>query len=106
LLGGCSATGTSTSSHPTTCSGETPPAIAHHAAWTCTFDDEFAGTALNRAAWTVQTTATYGFHSGAECMVDDPHNVAVNNGHLNLTVRDTGTPFVCHSPSGDYRTQY
>jgi beta-glucanase (GH16 family) len=108
LLGGCSVTVTSTStpSHSPACSGETPPAIPNHATWACTFDDEFAGTALNRSTWTVQTTATYGFHSGAECMVDDPHNVAVTGGHLNLTVRDTGAPFTCTSPSGDYQTQY
>ena len=75
-------------------------------AWQCTFDDEFDGTSVDRNKWLVQTTAASGFHSGAECFVDSPNNVAVSNGTLKLTVRKESAPFTCTSPSGSYTTQY
>jgi beta-glucanase (GH16 family) len=72
----------------------------------CTFDDEFTGSVLNRSLWTVQTTAQFGFHSGAECLVDTPQNVAVANGRLSLTVRKAAAPFTCRSPKSPYRTAW
>jgi beta-glucanase (GH16 family) len=75
-------------------------------AWVCTFDDEFAGTALDRSQWTVQTTAASAFHSGAECFVDRPENVSVSDGTLKLTARKEAAPFTCYSPAGNYTTQY
>lgn len=75
-------------------------------AWQCTFDDEFDGTALDRTKWLVQTTAASGFHSGAECFVDSPNNVAVSNGTLKLIVRKESKAFTCTDPLGDYTTQY
>lgn len=86
--------------------GTEAPVKADGTAWECTFDDEFDGQALDRSAWTVQTTAASGFHSGRECMVDDPNNLAVTDGHLDLTVRDVGAPFVCHGPRVSYSTHY
>ena len=74
--------------------------------WECTFDDEFDGTSVDRSKWLVQTTAASGFHSGAECFVDSPDNVAVSDGTLRLTVRKESAPFTCTSPSGSYTTQY
>jgi beta-glucanase (GH16 family) len=74
--------------------------------WQCTFDDEFDGQQLDRSAWTVQTTSAYGFHSGEECMVDDPDNISESDGHLNLTVRDVGEEFICKTPKGGYVTHY
>lgn len=74
--------------------------------WVCTFDDEFGGTALDRSKWFVQTTAASGFHSGDECFVDSPNNVAVSRGTLRLTVRKASAPFTCDSPTHSYRTQY
>jgi beta-glucanase (GH16 family) len=74
--------------------------------WTCAFDDEFAGTAVDRAKWTVQTTAASGFHSGAECFMDSPNNIAVSNGTLKLIARKESAPFTCTDPSGNYTTQY
>lgn len=74
--------------------------------WVCTFDDEFDGTSVDRSKWLVQTTAASGFHSGAECFVDSPDNVAVSGGTLQLTVRKESAPFTCTSPAGSYATQY
>lgn len=109
LLGGCSATPptTTTSSATTapTCAG---PVLlkANGTPWRCTFDAEFGGSQLDRNNWSVQQTSAWGYHSGAECMVDSPQNVSVSRGHLNLTVRDVGRPFTCLSPTGSYRTRY
>jgi beta-glucanase (GH16 family) len=103
LTGGCrTAAPAVTTSTP--CPASTPRPAGRHA-WVCTFDDEFSGGTLNRAKWAVQTTAQHGFHSGAECLQDDPRNVSVSGGHLNLTVRETAS-FVCPSPTGAYRTSW
>lgn len=74
--------------------------------WICTFADEFAGKSLNRLKWLPQTTSASGFHSGKECFVDSPNNIAVSGGYLNLTVRREAKPFTCASPRGNYNTQY
>ncbi|MGH8961701.1 MAG: glycoside hydrolase family 16 protein [Jatrophihabitantaceae bacterium] len=106
LLGVCSpAQGTGNPGPAPTC-GDEAPLKPDGTPWTCTFDDEFDGTALNRGAWTVQQTSAYGYHSGAECFVDDPDNVSVGDGQLDLTVRKLDAPFTCASPAGSYQTQY
>lgn len=74
--------------------------------WTCTFDDEFSGTAVDTGKWTVQATALSGFHSGPECFEDRPANVSVADGTLSLTARREAAPFTCTSPLGSYPTQY
>jgi beta-glucanase (GH16 family) len=74
--------------------------------WTCTFADEFNGGVLDRTKWAVQRTDLSGFHSGSECFRDDPHNVEVADGTLQLTVRKEPVPFTCTTPSGGYATQY
>jgi beta-glucanase (GH16 family) len=74
--------------------------------WICTFDDEFAGTALKTARWAVQTTAASGFHSGPECFKNRAANVSVSAGYLRLTARREAAPFTCTSPLGSYQTQY
>jgi beta-glucanase (GH16 family) len=74
--------------------------------WTCTFDDEFDGTTLNRNLWTVEVTAQNGYHSGTECFVDSPNNVSVSGGALHLTAEKEANPFVCNDPNGAYGTQY
>jgi beta-glucanase (GH16 family) len=102
---------TATPTDPTTtpagpdCGG-TAPLKANGSPWVCTFDDEFDGTSVDRSNWLVQTTAASGFHSGAECFVDSPNNVAVAGGTLRLTVRKESAPFTCTSPSGGYSSQY
>lgn len=87
------------------CGGSTPRK-ADGSLWICSFDDEFSGTALDTSKWTVQTTEASGFHSGAECFTDSPHNIAVSGGTLRLTVRKEAAPFSCASPRGAYQTQY
>ena len=74
--------------------------------WQCTLDEEFNGTTLNRALWDPITTAESGFHSGPECFVDSRNNLSVGNGVLTLTVRKEAAQFTCHSPKGNYQTQY
>ncbi|HKC27641.1 MAG TPA: glycoside hydrolase family 16 protein [Jatrophihabitans sp.] len=88
--------------------GPAAPGKADGSPWVCTFDDEFNGTTLDRSKWFVQTTAASGFHSGAECFVDSPNNISIDDGTLNLTVREEDAPFTCANPgaSGDYSTQY
>ncbi len=74
--------------------------------WVCTFSDDFTGFRLDGSKWAVIQTATSGYRSGEECMVDSPNNIRVNNGKVRLTVRKERAPFVCKSPYGDFRTQY
>jgi beta-glucanase (GH16 family) len=90
-----------------TCGGATITK-ADGSAWRCTFNDEFAGTSLDRSTWFVQTSAVSGFGSHDDCYVDDPDNIAVRNGVLELSVLKEASPFVCNVPKrGDaYTTQY
>lgn len=74
--------------------------------WQCSLDEEFNGTTLNRSLWFAQDTATSGFHSGPECLVDSPNNISVANGVLTLTVRKEAAPFICADRYGPYPTQY
>jgi beta-glucanase (GH16 family) len=74
--------------------------------WTCTFADGFTGNSLDLTKWRVQLTAIDGVHTGPECWVDSPDNIAVANGTLRLTARKEPEPFTCHSPYGDYTSSY
>jgi beta-glucanase (GH16 family) len=74
--------------------------------WTCTFAEEFSGTSLNASKWVALTTAASGFTNGGECFVNNPNNISVSGGVLNLTVRKEITPFTCSAPWGSYTTQY
>jgi beta-glucanase (GH16 family) len=75
-------------------------------AWTCTFDDDFSGTALDTAKWTPLKTTDFGFHSGAECFVNSPNNISVGNGVLSLTARKEAGTIDCSTPSKPFTTQY
>jgi beta-glucanase (GH16 family) len=111
-------TSTSATASPTptaTSSSTSPPSLScgsaqlvktDGSAWTCTFDDEFDGTALNTSNWAVQTTAASGFTTGTECFVNSPNNVSVGNGLLSLTIRKEAAPFTCGDPSGNFTSQY
>ena len=74
--------------------------------WQCTLDEEFNGTRLNRKLWVPQDTATSGFHSGPECLVDNPNNISVGNGVLRLTARKESNAFVCAVRGAPFTTQY
>jgi beta-glucanase (GH16 family) len=74
--------------------------------WTCTFDEEFNGTSLDKSRWLPITTAANGRADGPACWVDSPNNISVSGGTLNLTVRKEAQPFTCKSPKGDFTAQY
>ena len=71
--------------------------------WECAFSDEFDGDALDRTAWTPQLTAVGSFENGRECFIDDPDNIAVQDGALVLTVRRERSYLRC---PGIGRTRY
>lgn len=75
-------------------------------AWRCTFADDFSGTALDRSKWTVQETATSGYHNGGDCFFDDPRNVSVASGALTLTTRREAASFICKDPAGEYASSF
>jgi beta-glucanase (GH16 family) len=74
--------------------------------WTCTFADDFKGTALDRTKWVPQTVFSTGdVLSGYACYDDDPSVVSVSGGTLNLSVRRNATPLPCANglPATPYR---
>lgn len=75
-------------------------------AWTCTFADDFDGTALDRTKWSSQQTALNGISVGGECLVDSPNNISVSDGTLRLTVREEDEPFMCGPTGRRFLTQY
>jgi beta-glucanase (GH16 family) len=89
---------TTTSDGKSDCGGVTR-LKANGSPWTCSFDDEFDGTTLNTSKWNVLTTASTGYVSGSECYVNNPNNVSVSGGTLNLTLIKTA-PFTCHGLGG------
>jgi beta-glucanase (GH16 family) len=72
--------------------------------WECTFADEFNGTSLDRTKWLPQTNFGTGTSSAAfrSCHVDDPANVSVRYGLLQLTVRKASTPVACQGSPANY----
>lgn len=63
--------------------------------WSCTLDEEFNGTALNRSLWMPQTDYAEGTQAAHACYLDDPSVVNESGGSLNLTVRKVATPVSC-----------
>jgi beta-glucanase (GH16 family) len=116
---GTTTTSTTTMSAPTTttttplgngltCGGVGPAGLA--GTWTCTFDDEFNGTALDSSNWVVQQTADSGYATGAggstACYMDNANDVWVSGGLLHLSVVKMPAPFTCSDLGGDFTTQY
>ena len=64
-------------------------------AWQCTFVDNFGGRLLDRTKWRPQTEFVTGSSSVYACYRDDPSNVAVRNGALNLTLVKLAQPAPC-----------
>ena len=86
----------STSVSGTACGGNPTLPKAGGGVWTCDFNDEFDGTALDRAMWFPQPTKGSGFDSNDhDCFMDSPDNVSVSGGNLFLTSRQEPAPFVC-----------
>jgi beta-glucanase (GH16 family) len=75
------------------------PLEDQQARWTCTFHDDFDGTALDQSRWrTVTQFASANFVGAGACYLDDPSVVSVAGGALHLSVRALPAPMVC--PSG------
>jgi beta-glucanase (GH16 family) len=73
------------------------PLKADGTRWSCTFNDDFAGTTLDRTKWVPQTifsTGSFPFGPYA-CYYDDPSVVSVSSGALHLTVRSLAPPQPC-----------
>jgi beta-glucanase (GH16 family) len=64
--------------------------------------DNFDGTTLDRTKWVPQTNFATGEGAARSCHVDDPANVAVANGALQLTVRRAAAPFTCAGSPAQY----
>jgi beta-glucanase (GH16 family) len=90
---------------PDACGERIPRGRAGH--WECTLSEDFGGTGLDPDRWVPQRTDTSGYQNGpTACFVDDPDNVSVSDGTLKLTARREAEPFTCHSPLGDFDTEY
>ena len=99
-------TGTGSTGAGGPCGGQ-PTVVVDGSTWDCVFDSEFSGTSLNSAQWAPVTTAASGYTAGpVACYVDSPANISVGGGYLSLTARAESAPFTCHSPLGDFSTQY
>lgn len=79
----------------TTCAA--PPSAPAPGTWTCSFDDEFDGTSLDRTTWAPQ--ASTDFHTGTPayhaCYVDDPRVISQSGGSLHLSVVATSELYTC-----------
>jgi beta-glucanase (GH16 family) len=87
--------------------GDATPARADGTPWTCTYDDEFDGTSLDRRYWVPQVTRTSGFTTGTRglyaCAEDNPDTVAVTGGNLELSlVRLAKKRYCGHYKSSQY----
>ena len=74
--------------------------------WSCTFVDDFSGTALDRTKWVPQTVFSTGDAlSGYACYDSDSSVVSVSGGTLNLSVRKNATALPCANglPATPYR---
>jgi beta-glucanase (GH16 family) len=63
--------------------------------WQCTFVDNFTGTTLDRTKWLPVTAFVTGSETVYACYRDDPANVNVKNGSLNLRLVRLKAPAPC-----------
>ena len=103
---------TTTSSAPPSlgsCGGGAPPVAAPSGRWTCAFDDEFNESSLDLTKWQPQLTATSSYTTGSSpnqvCYVDNPANISVSGGYLNLSITKAAAPFHCSGGLG-FTTSY
>ncbi|MFL6157913.1 MAG: family 16 glycosylhydrolase [Marmoricola sp.] len=73
----------------------TQPVKADGSLWSCTFDDEFNDTKLDRTKWQPQTSFASGVQAAHACYLDDPSVISESNGSLNLTLRKVTKPVTC-----------
>ena len=105
---------TSTTTATTTAAGPTrydacgaQPRKADGSAWSCSFDDEFDGTSLDRTKWVPQTAFVTGdATAGYACYVDSTNNVSVAGGSLHLTIRKEPAAVPCGSPTSKVTSVY
>ncbi len=71
------------------------PRKADGSLWSCTFDEEFAGTTLDRTKWVPNTAFATWSGTTHACYRDDPANVNVANGVLDLTLVQLDAPAAC-----------
>jgi len=77
--------------------GPRPPKVGG-GLWSCTFADDFDGTALDRSRWATVTRYSSANMIGAgACYLDDPSVVSVADGALHLSVRQLPVPMLCPS---------
>ncbi len=71
--------------------------------WTCTFEDNFDGTTLDRGMWTPMD-ASVGFSTAGECFVDDPAHISVADGLLTLRATKLPEAAQCGPISSQFQT--
>jgi beta-glucanase (GH16 family) len=71
------------------------PVKADGSAWSCTFHDDFDGTALDRSKWIPNTAFVTWSGDTHACYRDDPANVNVAGGSLNLSLVKLDAPAPC-----------
>jgi beta-glucanase (GH16 family) len=81
------------------------PLKADGSAWSCSFHDDFDGTTLDRTKWVPNTYFATWSGTTPACYRNDPANVNVTNGALNLTLVKLPAPEACVLP-GVGPTQY
>jgi beta-glucanase (GH16 family) len=101
----------STSASGATTAPTVPCGLATYAkpdgsAYSCSFSDEFSGSALDSAKWSPITTAATGQRTGVECDVDTPDTLSVGGDSLTVTARRLKRAMNCQSPFGAFDTNY
>ncbi|RNL80927.1 glycoside hydrolase family 16 protein [Nocardioides marmorisolisilvae] len=81
------------------CGDGPDPVKADGTSWTCSYDDEFDGSTLDRRFWVPQVTATSGATTGTSsmyaCATDSPDTIGVANGNLELSLVQLPAPVKC-----------
>jgi beta-glucanase (GH16 family) len=93
-----------------TCTGTTPPIASPTGQWTCTFDDEFNGTALDTTKWQPTLASTSSYRTGpagaSACYENNPSTISESGGYLNLSVVAEPKAFVCKEIMHSFTTKY
>lgn len=82
------------------------PAKPDGTLWSCTFDDDFSGTALDRTKWMPQTQFSSGYGADHACYIDDPSTISEGGGVLDLTLHRAATPVHCRFDHADQQASF